>query len=164
MLPEVNYFAIIQRLNFVEIKDLDISHPIIETIEEEAEQDEGELCSFALTGPEHKPQHFYHCYTCNLVGSKGCCTVCAKKCHKGHDVIYARNTRCYCDCGDGAAPNPCKCLRKDGKAIKKPKERTGAPGGGAAADIDLKAKNPFSASTFFSAFGGNVNQLEDILR
>ena len=33
-------------------------------------------------------QHWYYCYTCNLTGAEGCCSICARVCHKGHDVRH----------------------------------------------------------------------------
>ncbi len=56
------------------------------------------------------------CYTCGLVGDRGCCSLCALVCHRGHDVSYARKSSFFCDCG---AEQPsigdtsrvrCKCL------------------------------------------------------
>jgi hypothetical protein len=44
-------------------------------------------------------QHWYYCYTCGLVESEGCCSVCVKVCHKGHEVAYARHGNFFCDCG-----------------------------------------------------------------
>ena len=153
-----NLIILIASLTPIDTKGLGQNQQMSEIIEEENEQEDTEYCSFATTGAEHKTQHFYHCYTCNFVGSKGCCTVCARKCHQGHDVIYARSTRCYCDCGDGTGPSPCKCLKKPEKHSKKvTKEKKYA-------DIDLKAKNPFPSNSFFSTFTGNVGQLEDFLR
>lgn len=62
-------------------------------------------------------QHWYNCYTCGLVGDKGCCTLCALVCHEGHDVAYSRFSAFFCDCGAeggrllelGKSPS-CKCL------------------------------------------------------
>lgn len=44
-------------------------------------------------------QHWYHCYTCKMVDSVGVCTVCAKVCHRGHDLTYAKYGSFFCDCG-----------------------------------------------------------------
>lgn len=71
-------------------------------------------CSFALQSGFHQ-QHWYNCYTCGLVWDKGCCTLCALRCHQDHDVSYSRYSSFFCDCG-GEAPtededrSPCKCL------------------------------------------------------
>ncbi|CAJ1939091.1 unnamed protein product [Cylindrotheca closterium] len=63
-----------------------------------------------------RTQHWYNCYTCGLVWDKGCCTLCALTCHKGHDVSYSRCSSFFCDCG-AENNNPgeqtrvaCKCV------------------------------------------------------
>lgn len=44
-------------------------------------------------------QHWYHCHTCKMNDGVGCCTVCAKSCHKDHDVTYSKHGDFFCDCG-----------------------------------------------------------------
>ncbi|MCI02286.1 auxin transport protein BIG, partial [Trifolium medium] len=57
-------------------------------------------------------QHWYFCYTCDLTVSKGCCSVCAKVCHRGHRVVYSRSSRFFCDCGAGGVRGSnCQCLK-----------------------------------------------------
>lgn len=34
-----------------------------------------------------------------MVDDKGCCSICARVCHKNHDVCYAKFGNFYCDCG-----------------------------------------------------------------
>lgn len=54
-------------------------------------------------------QHWYHCHTCGLTDRAGCCSVCARVCHRDHDVTYSKHGSFFCDCGareDGA----CKAL------------------------------------------------------
>lgn len=58
----------------------------------------GNYCTFLRTKKRFEIQPSYHCYTCNLVDSKGCCTLCAKTCHKGHNVLFWKNCSFYCDC------------------------------------------------------------------
>ena len=41
----------------------------------------------------------YHCHTCKMVDGVGVCTVCAKVCHKDHDLTYAKFGSFFCDCG-----------------------------------------------------------------
>lgn len=63
-----------------------------------------------------RTQHWYNCYTCGLVWDKGCCTLCALTCHKGHDVSYSRCSSFFCDCGAESNSSgeqnrvSCKCL------------------------------------------------------
>jgi hypothetical protein len=65
----------------------------------ESEQDTEETCTYRQTGREYQMQHWYYCYTCDLVGSKGCCSVCVRRCHAGHQVAYSRKANFFCDCG-----------------------------------------------------------------
>ena len=53
-------------------------------------------------------QHYYQCYTCDLKDGKGCCTICAYKCHLNHLVVYCRKAEFFCDCG--SSPN-CLCMK-----------------------------------------------------
>ena len=41
----------------------------------------------------------YHCFTCGMVDGVGVCSVCAKVCHKDHDLVYAKFGSFFCDCG-----------------------------------------------------------------
>ncbi|KAJ8300173.1 hypothetical protein KUTeg_021692 [Tegillarca granosa] len=69
------------------------------------------LCTFTMTQKEFMNQHWYHCHTCKMVDGVGVCTVCAKVCHKDHDLTYAKFGSFFCDCGakdDGS----CKALVK----------------------------------------------------
>jgi len=72
------------------------------------------LCTFITSGESFQEQHWYFCYDCNLVASRGCCSNCAKTCHVGHRIVYSRKSRFFCDCGaDGAMQSPrhkCFCL------------------------------------------------------
>uniref|UniRef100_A0A6N2MZV9 Auxin transport protein BIG n=1 Tax=Salix viminalis TaxID=40686 RepID=A0A6N2MZV9_SALVM len=65
-----------------------------------------------VSGSNFMEQHWYFCYTCDLTGSKGCCSVCAKVCHRGHRVVYSRSSRFFCDCGAGGVRgSSCQCLK-----------------------------------------------------
>lgn len=57
------------------------------------------LCTYTVTQKDFMNQHWYWCYTCKMVDDKGCCSVCARVCHKNHDVCYAKFGNFYCDCG-----------------------------------------------------------------
>ncbi|KAL9190922.1 hypothetical protein ACHAXT_000628 [Thalassiosira profunda] len=73
-------------------------------------------CSFVETGEGFTEQHWYNCYTCGLLWDKGCCSLCARVCHKGHDIGYSRKSSFFCDCGAEVATaieqnrTVCKCL------------------------------------------------------
>ena len=69
-------------------------------------------CTYATHGMDYISQKWYHCKTCGLVGNLGCCELCSKVCHQGHDIEYSGIlSSCYCDCGAGDGKFPCKCLR-----------------------------------------------------
>lgn len=77
------------------------------------------LCTFTVTQKEFMNQHWYHCHTCKMNDGVGVCTVCAKVCHKDHDITYAKYGSFFCDCGakeDGScvvsAPQH-SCLRRN---------------------------------------------------
>jgi E3 ubiquitin-protein ligase UBR4 len=62
-------------------------------------------------------QHWYYCHTCQMVERIGVCSICARVCHKGHDISYAKYGSFFCDCGakeDGS----CKALVKRQPAHK----------------------------------------------
>lgn len=44
-------------------------------------------------------QHWYHCHTCRMLDGVGVCSVCARVCHKNHDLSYAKYGNFFCDCG-----------------------------------------------------------------
>ncbi|KAK8606644.1 hypothetical protein V6N13_052411 [Hibiscus sabdariffa] len=80
------------------------------------------VCTFTSSGSNFMEQHWYFCYTCDLTVSKGCCSVCAKVCHRGHRVVYSRSSRFFCDCGAGGVRgSSCQCL--------KPRKFTGSDSG-----------------------------------
>lgn len=56
----------------------------------------------------------YHCHTCKMVDGVGVCTVCAKVCHKDHEISYAKYGSFFCDCGakeDGSCLVNSLCLQ-----------------------------------------------------
>lgn len=57
------------------------------------------LCTFTTTQKEFINQHWYHCHTCKMTDRVGMCTICAKVCHKDHDVTYSKYGSFFCDCG-----------------------------------------------------------------
>jgi E3 ubiquitin-protein ligase UBR4 len=70
------------------------------------------VCTFTSSGSNFMEQHWYFCYTCDLTVSKGCCSVCAQVCHRGHRVVYSRSSRFFCDCGAGGVRgSSCQCLK-----------------------------------------------------
>lgn len=93
----------------------------------EVDEREKQLCSFVVK-EGFQEQHWYNCRTCELTGEKGCCSICARVCHDGHDVVYARFSSFFCDCGAESAkskeesmPYNCRCLSpSEGDALVLP--------------------------------------------
>lgn len=71
-------------------------------------------CTYTSTAGDFTDQHWYNCYSCGLVYDKGCCSLCAQICHKGHDVGYSRKSSFFCDCGAQVRTSSgrlkCRCL------------------------------------------------------
>ena len=80
-------------------------------------------CTFSYLRASYIGQRFYHCLTCGLTNHTGCCEICARVCHAGHDVRLipdsdppSMNYASFCDCGAGGAckccvSSPAECLR-----------------------------------------------------
>ncbi|KAL5723323.1 RING-type E3 ubiquitin transferase [Ranunculus cassubicifolius] len=95
------------------------------------------VCTFTSSGSNFMEQHWYFCYTCDLTVSKGCCSVCAKVCHRGHRVVYSRLSRFFCDCGAGGVRgSSCQCL--------KPRKFTGSNSSPVRSDGNFQPYLPFS--------------------
>jgi hypothetical protein len=88
-----------------------------EYVEDEEVADE--FCTYHRTGKDYELQHWYYCYTCGLMGSKGACSVCARRCHKGHQVVYSRKGNFFCDCGDRYDSVPCISMPKGKSHLKR---------------------------------------------
>ncbi|XP_034944940.1 E3 ubiquitin-protein ligase UBR4 isoform X2 [Chelonus insularis] len=100
-----------------DLNDSDWLDELVHEDEDSAAEDSDEdslcnkLCTFTVTQKEFTNQHWYHCHTCSMVDGAGVCTVCARVCHRGHDVTYAKYGNFFCDCGskdDGS----CQALTK----------------------------------------------------
>ena len=91
----------------------ELAHDDDDSAAEDSDEDSlsNKLCTFTITQKEFTNQHWYHCHTCSMVDGAGVCTVCARVCHRGHDVTYAKYGNFFCDCGskeDGS----CQALTK----------------------------------------------------
>lgn len=95
------------------------------------------VCTFTSSGSNFMEQHWYFCYTCDLTISKGCCSVCAKVCHRGHRVVYSRSSRFFCDCGAGGVrSSSCQCL--------KPRKFTGSSSAPVCSSSNFQSFLPFT--------------------
>ncbi|XP_066993474.2 E3 ubiquitin-protein ligase UBR4 [Anabrus simplex] len=79
----------------------DLGHEEDESGGEDSDEDSlcNKLCTFTITQREFMNQHWYHCHTCKMVDGVGVCTVCARVCHRGHDITYSKYGNFFCDCG-----------------------------------------------------------------
>ena len=68
------------------------------------------LCTYITGKGQFDEQHWYNCFSCDLHWDKGCCSLCVRVCHKGHDVSYSRYSSFFCDCGAQVHHN-CSCLK-----------------------------------------------------
>ncbi|BES93671.1 calmodulin Hypothetical protein [Nesidiocoris tenuis] len=96
------------------------------------------LCTFTITQKEFMNQHWYHCHTCKMIERVGVCSVCAKVCHKGHDVTYAKFGNFFCDCG-ARESGVCQALVKRNPQL--------ANGAGGSTEASGNAAGPSSSST-----------------
>lgn len=114
---------------------LDVENDWPEDVNEEEDSGEdsdedslcNKLCTFTITQKEFMNQHWYHCHTCRMLDGVGVCSVCARVCHKGHDLSYAKYGNFFCDCGakeDGS----CQALVK--RSPQSTMEATNVSGGG----------------------------------
>lgn len=69
------------------------------------------LCTYSISQKDFINQHWYNCHTCKMTDKAGVCSVCARVCHKNHDISYSKYGNFFCDCGakeDGS----CQALNK----------------------------------------------------
>ncbi|XP_013777424.1 E3 ubiquitin-protein ligase UBR4-like isoform X2 [Limulus polyphemus] len=109
-----------------------------ESAGEDSDEDSicNKLCTFTMTQKEFMNQHWYHCHTCKMIDGVGVCTVCAKVCHKDHDVTYAKFGSFFCDCG-AKEDGTCQALVK----------RSALPGPESGTSASVTSAFPFSSET-----------------
>eukprot|EP00058_Branchiostoma_floridae_P006338 XP_002591826.1 hypothetical protein BRAFLDRAFT_125324 [Branchiostoma floridae] len=87
------------------LEETDWADDLVQEEEDEDAEDSDEdslcnkLCTFTVTQKEFMNQHWYHCHTCKMNDGVGVCSICAKVCHRDHDVTYAKYGSFFCDCG-----------------------------------------------------------------
>lgn len=69
------------------------------------------LCTYSISQKDFINQHWYNCHTCKMVDKAGVCSVCARVCHKNHDISYAKYGNFFCDCG-AKEDGTCQALNK----------------------------------------------------
>ncbi|ODM96234.1 E3 ubiquitin-protein ligase UBR4, partial [Orchesella cincta] len=128
----------------------------------EDSDDEGlnsRLCTYTITQKEFMSQHWYHCHTCGMVDGVGVCSVCAKVCHRGHDVTYAKFGSFFCDCGAKTDGSCLALVRRpnvsvsDGLASGQNANNTqSAPSG----NVTSAGYNPFLSDSLVACTSGNA--------
>ncbi|XP_065141997.1 E3 ubiquitin-protein ligase UBR4 isoform X2 [Paramisgurnus dabryanus] len=113
------------------------------------------LCTFTITQKEFMNQHWYHCHTCKMVDGVGVCTVCAKVCHKDHEISYAKYGSFFCDCG----------AKEDGSCQVRP-NTSGHHGKRATAALVKRSPSSGMSSTMkeSSAFQSELRMPESAIR
>jgi Ca2+-binding EF-hand superfamily protein len=73
---------------------------------------DSKLCTFKSTQKNFVEQNYYRCNTCGMTEKEGegVCEICAKVCHKGHDLSSSIFGDFFCDCGADATK--CQALTK----------------------------------------------------
>lgn len=57
------------------------------------------VCTWHVTRQNYVQQPFYRCYDCFSGGTEGVCYQCVRRCHRGHNTLFAGTMRAFCDCG-----------------------------------------------------------------
>lgn len=95
------------------------------------------LCTYTTTGDQYVEQHWYFCYSCDLAGSDGVCSICARVCHKGCELAYSKFSRFFCDCGHGSDK------KTEGTGFSQPSEDSSHSGGSQKAKtVHIKRRKP----------------------
>jgi len=70
-------------------------------------------CTYEKNGRTYVQQPWYHCKTCwPNKEDHGCCVVCSKKCHAGHELEYRGVISAFCDCGVSGKCKHCEGVQK----------------------------------------------------
>jgi len=106
-LASICYLGMSVKYPIISVKDQNNNEPTESLIEgynttnyvKQAEVGGLNICSMYMRGRRKSDsQPCYYCYTCNLVDTKACCSVCARVCHKGHKIMFASNAQSNCSC------------------------------------------------------------------
>ena len=72
---------------------------------------DAKLCTFTQSQKSFINQHWYHCHTCSMIDGHGVCSICARVCHRDHDLSYAKFSSFFCDCG-AKEDNSCQAKQR----------------------------------------------------
>ncbi|XP_043276539.1 protein purity of essence isoform X5 [Venturia canescens] len=123
----------------------ELAHDDDDSAAEDSDEDSlsNKLCTFTVTQKEFTNQHWYHCHTCSMVDGAGVCTVCARVCHRGHDVTYAKYGNFFCDCGskeDGSCQALTKRSPQSSEHQAPNSQGYGAPGSAENANVPMSSR------------------------
>lgn len=67
-------------------------------------------CTAMVTRECYVKMPWYKCLTCYGANNdtNGVCVSCARRCHKGHELVLHEETEFFCDCGGGDCPVRCQ--------------------------------------------------------
>lgn len=120
-----------------------------------------DICTFKATGATGTKQLWYQCFTCQLVKNQVVCEVCARKCHKNHEISPLRGITSphYCECGSTGVfcSARVRTLSEMGGFVVRPKEETKEDEGGA------DAVNNTNQSTLTNHVLGDIKLLVEPL-
>jgi hypothetical protein len=68
-------------------------------------------CTYCTTGKNFEVQHWFHCLTCGIRDREGVCVFCARTCHRGHSLVYARSSSFVCDCSLNCHKTKCQSMK-----------------------------------------------------
>ncbi|VEL22517.1 unnamed protein product [Protopolystoma xenopodis] len=114
------------------------------------------VCTFGAARRVFVEQHWYYCYTCRMLDSQGVCSTCARVCHAGHDIVYAKSGNFFCDCANGFVPSTTSLTTFGQASIGLPTDRITVPPNCQAlhrrvlATTSTKKRLPFARSTHSS--------------
>jgi hypothetical protein len=125
--------------------------------EEEERRLASKVCSYTKTSNTFSEQHWYHCWTCGLTLQEGCCAVCAKVCHRGHDITYSRYSRFFCDCGAGKqSGHTCQALNP-----RNPDSAANAAGSSHGGEAGMRALQSTRSPEPTEATGAGVGEAQE---
>lgn len=142
----------------------EIPHEDEDSAAEDSDDDSlcNKLCTFTITLKEFMNQHWYHCHTCNMVNGVGVCTVCARVCHRGHDVTYAKYGNFFCDCGaknDGF----CQALTKRSPQSLEHQNTTGIAVGSGNTAASTSGSTSVASTSYGNTLGTSTENRELLL-
>lgn len=102
-------------------------------------------------------QHWYHCHSCGMVDGVGVCSICAKVCHRGHDVTYAKFGSFFCDCGAKTDGSCLALVRRPNVSTSEGHQHTGSHAAPVGTGPSSNSYNPFLSDSMIASSSANQN-------